>query len=289
MAESPFVAPGPGLADSQNSATASNDGVQIAPEDEMAVPNPTVSNNSTPIEAQPTALQAQQENEQLIKTLSAVEQTDLLHIERVVLLLRSASQAIQQLATEGDIEEAEEKFAENFQVYLQTLNEVQSFLRRIFRHLSKSGILAVAGKTIPFCNRLAGDEKDLELGAKRVALISAYVEEAIQEVKDFEANMASGNDGDQVPQSDAPSADEELSAKDTPTHPTNIESGVASLDLVENLHITEPPVMMDVSDTSIDHPNFPLQTTISSKDPAAPLDVSAELLDISDDDVSELD
>ncbi|TPX72352.1 hypothetical protein SpCBS45565_g00436 [Spizellomyces sp. 'palustris'] len=131
-----------------------------------------------PQSQQPTnaVLQAQLENEQLLRTLSAVE-------KRVVLLLTSASEAVAQLANEADVEEAEEKFAESFQVYVQTLNEIQSYLRRIFRHLVKSGILAAAGRSIPYRASLAGEEMDLELAAKRVSLLLAEVENSLGQIK----------------------------------------------------------------------------------------------------------
>ncbi|KAI8905661.1 hypothetical protein DFJ77DRAFT_205769 [Powellomyces hirtus] len=144
------------------------------------------------------AARARAENERLLQTLLAVD-------KRIVLLMQAASKTILKLGSPGSpaspggrspvSDSEDDDFSANFEIYLQTLNEIQSFLRRIFRHLSKSGILAAAGRSIPYHASLAGDEKDLELCAKRVALVLAHVETGLRQVRRAAAATEGGSSG----------------------------------------------------------------------------------------------
>ncbi|TPX59251.1 hypothetical protein PhCBS80983_g02568 [Powellomyces hirtus] len=146
------------------------------------------------------AARARAENERLLHTLLAVD-------KRIVLLMQAASKTILKLGSPGSpalpgrspssssVSDSDDDFSANFEIYLQTLNEIQSFLRRIFRHLSKSGILAAAGRSIPYHASLAGDEKDLELCAKRVALVLAHVETGLRQVRRAAAAPEGGSSG----------------------------------------------------------------------------------------------
>ncbi|KAJ3177857.1 hypothetical protein HDU85_005769 [Gaertneriomyces sp. JEL0708] len=126
--------------------------------------------------ANDVANEAQAENERLLKALASVD-------ERVVKLLRFASAAVRQLASEDNSDDAQDAFAEQFEGYVTAINEIQGLLRRIFRRLSKSGILAAGGRSISYNVNLAGDEKDLELATRSVGLMLGEIEDALAEVE----------------------------------------------------------------------------------------------------------
>ncbi|KAJ3165578.1 hypothetical protein HDU88_004065 [Geranomyces variabilis] len=142
------------------------------------------------------AAQARAENQRILNMLLAVDQ-------RIVRLLNAAAATVSHLASSiaedphapppasagGD---EPENFSTSYAEYLQTLNDVQGELRVAFRSMSKSGILAAAERRVPYRASLAGDEKDLELAAKRVALVLASVERGIKDVQAAGAGQALG-------------------------------------------------------------------------------------------------
>ncbi|KAJ3180767.1 hypothetical protein HDU87_001880 [Geranomyces variabilis] len=162
------------------------------PSSEARLPSPP----PPPKPAVAVAAQARAENQRILNMLLTVDQ-------RIVRLLNAAAVTVTHLAssiaedphapppasTGGD--EAE-NFSTSYAEYLQTLNDVQGELRLAFRSMSKSGILSAAGRGVPYRASLAGDEKDLELAAKRVALVLACVERGVKDVQAAGAEETSG-------------------------------------------------------------------------------------------------
>ncbi|KAJ3001253.1 hypothetical protein HKX48_002979, partial [Thoreauomyces humboldtii] len=100
-----------------------------------------------------------------------------------VLLLQSASQIVSCIANPTtSIDSDEDDWYAAYERFYEALSNIQRLLRLIFRSLAKTGILAAAGRGIPYRAGVAGEEKDLELAAKRLALVGAGVDAALREV-----------------------------------------------------------------------------------------------------------
>ncbi|KAJ3156153.1 hypothetical protein HDU86_004121 [Geranomyces michiganensis] len=156
------------------------------------VPSPPPPPPPPPKPAVAVAAQARAENQRILHMLLSVDQ-------RIVQLLTAAAATVTHLASSiaedphaalppqaaaaNSDEQQPENFSTSYEAYLQTLNDVQGELRVVFRSMSKSGILAAAGRSVPYGLSLAGDEKDLELAAKRVALVLACVKRGVEELE----------------------------------------------------------------------------------------------------------
>ncbi|KAJ3307640.1 hypothetical protein HDU76_004472 [Blyttiomyces sp. JEL0837] len=126
------------------------------------------------------------ENERLLAEVHGIEQ-------RIVVLLQVASNAIESLADVGpDLDASQERFTEYHGEYMKLLNEIQIGLRKIFRHLAKSGILTASSSTIsssagtisafrplPYRGSAEGEEKDFELMAGAVEMIKELVKDGV--------------------------------------------------------------------------------------------------------------
>ncbi|KAJ3087382.1 hypothetical protein HK102_011219 [Quaeritorhiza haematococci] len=123
------------------------------------------------------------ENENQIKNLYRVE-------KRIVMLLNVASRAMELLAEETDIDGAKDEFERQFTAYMELLNEIQSSLRKIFRQLAGSGVLSAAtGSSIPYYANVQGVEKDFELTAQGVSLVSKFLRSSISNIDQADLHL----------------------------------------------------------------------------------------------------